>query len=162
MPYIGGQATSAEMIRAVRNEFVTLGFMSIKFAPEIGTILICDFKGYAEPEITKRRPVVVVSPRMKDRWGLSTVVPLSTTSPRPIKGYHYKLVTAPPLPYPYDSDFHWVKADLIATVGWDRLSLPFDGTKDAQGKRVYDQREISAEELAEIQACVKRALGLDA
>ena len=134
--------------------------MPIKFAPEIGTILICDFRGYEQPEITKRRPVVVVSPRLKDRWGVCTVVPLSTTPPRPVKGYHYRLRTAPPLPYPYDSDEHWVKGDLISTVGYDRLSLPFTGEKDAQGKRIYDQRVVSAEDLGAIQACIRRALAL--
>lgn len=134
--------------------------MSIKFAPETGTILICDFHGYETPEITKRRPVVVVSPRLKDRWGLCTVVPLSTTPPRKVMGYHYRLRTAPPLPYPYDSDEHWVKGDLISTVGYARLSLPFGGEKDAQGKRIYDQRVVSAHDLEEIQACIRRALNM--
>jgi uncharacterized protein YifN (PemK superfamily) len=134
--------------------------MAIKFAPEQGTILICDFKGLNAPEITKKRPVVVVSPRMKDRWGLCTVVPFSTTPPRPIKGYHFRITTNPPLPHPYDSEHHWIKGDMIYTVGYDRLSLPFDGTKDAQGKRVYDQRVVCAEDFAQIQICLLTSLGM--
>lgn len=58
---------------------------------------------------------------------------MSTTPPRPIKGYHMKLQTKPTLPHPYDSEFHWVKADMIYTVGFDRLFVPCDG-KDAAGK----------------------------
>lgn len=133
--------------------------MAIKFHPDQGTILICDFQGMRTPEMTKRRPVVVVSPKMKDRYGLCSVVPLSTTDPRPVKGYHMKLQTKPALPYPYDSDFHWVKADMLYTVAFDRLSVPCDG-KDENGKRTYDQRIVSPDDLAAIQRCILLGLGL--
>ena len=59
--------------------------MALKFHPKPGTILVCDFRqGFRAPEMIKRRPVVVVSPRLRNRTDLCTVVPLSTIEPRPI------------------------------------------------------------------------------
>lgn len=133
--------------------------MAIKFHPAQGTILICDFRGFLEPEIVKRRPVIAVSPKFKDRWGLCTIVPLSTTPPRPIKDYHYKLRTDPPLPEPYSSEWQWVKADMLYTVAFDRLYLPADG-KENDGKRIYDIRSISMDDLHQIQQCIRHGLGL--
>jgi mRNA interferase MazF len=133
--------------------------MAINYAPAQGSILICDFKGFQEPEMTKRRPVIVISPRMKDRWGLCSVVPLSTTAPRPVKGYHLKLQTTPLLPAPFLNEWHWVKADLIYAVSFNRLSLMFDD-KGGDGKRIYDKRVVSPDNLKAIQQCVLCGLGL--
>jgi uncharacterized protein YifN (PemK superfamily) len=133
--------------------------MSIKFHPDQGSILICDFGGLIEPEMTKKRPVIVVSPKFKDRTGLCTIVPLSTTPPRPVKPFHYKLQTNPPLPSPYDKEFHWVKGDMLYTVSFGRLSLLFDGKND-EGKRVYDTRCITNQELLSVQNCIRNSLGL--
>ena len=115
--------------------------MSIPFHPEQGTIVICDFKGFVPPEMVKRRPAVIVSPRLRNRGRLCSIVPLSTTPPKPIAPYHYKLHVDPVLPAPYDAKFHWVKADMVYTVSFDRLFMPFNG-KDDSGKRIYDVRII--------------------
>lgn len=133
--------------------------MAIQFHPEPGTLLACDFAGFREPEMVKRRPVIVLSPRFKNRTGLCTVAPLSTTPPRPVAAYHYRLHTSPRLPAPYDSDHHWVKADMLYTVSFDRLFLLLIG-KDAQGVRQYDTRVIEKAELRSIQACALHGLGL--
>lgn len=133
--------------------------MALQHHPEPGTILICDFHGFRSPEMLKRRPVVVISPRLRQRYKLCTVVPLSTTPPIPPAAYHYRLHTSPPLPEPYSEAHHWVKADMVYTVSFDRLSLPFAG-KDAQGKRQYDERVIDRADLRAIQACVLHGLGL--
>lgn len=133
--------------------------MAIQFHPEQGTIVICDFAGFVSPEMIKRRPAVVVSPRLRRRNGLCTVVPLSTTPPDPICPYHFKLHVTPVLPAPYNADFHWVKADMLYTVAFSRLHIPFDG-KDALGKRNYDLRVIDAADLLKIQECILHGLGL--
>ncbi|WP_432431527.1 type II toxin-antitoxin system PemK/MazF family toxin [Chelatococcus daeguensis] len=87
-------------------------------------MLICDFdSGFREPEMVKRRPVVVISPRLKRRTGLVSVVPLSTTPPDPIEDYHCEVRMEPPLPTPFDSPTAWVKADMPYTVGFQRLEL---------------------------------------
>jgi uncharacterized protein YifN (PemK superfamily) len=133
--------------------------MSIQFHPEPGTILICDFKGLNAPEMTKRRPVIVISPRFKHRTKLCTVVPLSTTAPSKIEPYHHKLNITPPLPEPYDANHAWVKADMLYTVAFDRLFLPF-AKKDTSGKREYDFRVIEKLDLIKVQECVLYGLGL--
>lgn len=133
--------------------------MAIKFHPELGTILICDFKGYVKPEMVKRRPVIVVSPRIRARADLCTVIPLSTTEPRPKCGYHLKITLDQPLPDPYSETVMWAKADMICAVSHSRLSLPCIG-KDASGNRVYDQRKLPAEVMKELTGCILTGIGL--
>ena len=133
--------------------------MAIQIHPESGTIVICDFKGFVPPEMVKRRPAIVISPRLRNRSSLCTIVPLSTTPPTHIMPYHHKLVVDPVLPEPYNEKFHWVKADMLYTVSFDRLFLPFKG-KDDQGKRIYDVRVIDKADLIKIQQCVLHGIGL--
>ena len=133
--------------------------MAISFHPEPGTILVCDFTGFRAPEMVKRRPVVVVSPRLRRRKGLCTVVPLSTSPPDPVEPYHYRLHTIPPLPDPYNSPSHWVKADMVYTVSFDRLFL-MHSSKGADGKRIYDQRVIDKADLIKIKAALLHGIGL--
>lgn len=63
------------------------------------------------------------------------------------------------MPKPYDSEWQWVKADMLYTVSFDRLHLPFDG-KESDGKRIYDMRTIAPDDLEKIQQCIKCGLGL--
>jgi uncharacterized protein YifN (PemK superfamily) len=133
--------------------------MAIKYHPEPGAILVCDFAGFKEPEMVKRRPVIVVSPRFRRRDNLCTIVPLSTTRPRTICDFHYQLTFDEPLPPPYSESKVWVKADMVCAVSFDRLSLPFSG-KDASGKRIYDERFIDEADLKQIRTCILHSLGL--
>jgi mRNA interferase MazF len=133
--------------------------MGLQYQPEIGTIVICDFQGFIEPEMVKRRPVVIVSPRFKHRDRLCTVVPLSTTEPDIIMPYHYKLKLDKPLPPPYNSPFHWVKGDMFATVSFDRLNLP-RSHKRVEGKRQYIIRVIDDIDLRCIRECMLHAIDL--
>ena len=133
--------------------------MALKFHPEQGLILICDFKGFIAPEMVKRRPVVVVSPRIRDRDRLCTVVPLSTTEPRPHRGYHLEINLDQPLPEPYTETKMWAKADMLCSVSFDRLSLPFIG-KDDTGHRIYDQRKLPDAVVRELLGCTLTGLGL--
>lgn len=133
--------------------------MAIRFHPEQGTIVICDFEGFVAPEMVKRRPAVVVSPRLRKRDGLCTIVPLSTTPPREVAPYHFKLHVEPVLPKPYDANFHWVKADMLYTVSFSRLYLPWEN-KDVDGNRNYDVRVIDMADLLKIQQCMLHGLGL--
>ena len=133
--------------------------MAIHFHPQPGAILICDFDGMRDPEMIKRRPVVVIAPRLRNRGNLATVVPLSTTRPRDNYPYHHRLLLDPPLPHPYGETEAWAKADMVYTVGFYRLSVPSLG-RDASGTRVYDQRFVSDKDLRSIRACVLHGLGL--
>ncbi len=93
--------------------------MALKFNPKAGAILICNYStGFVAPEMVKRRPVVVVSPRLRRRDGLCAVVPLSRTPPPAPQNYHYELQLGRPLPKPWGSDRFWVKTDMLATVSF--------------------------------------------
>lgn len=135
--------------------------MAIQFYPQPGTILICDFAGFVEPEMVKRRPVIVIGPRLRNRGNLVNIVPLSTARPGEMCPYHYKLHTVPPLPAPYDEAYHWVKADMVYTVGFQRLFVPQRGKDEATGKRQYEIRVLEKPELDAVLACVLHGLGLE-
>ncbi|WAW01199.1 type II toxin-antitoxin system PemK/MazF family toxin [Oxalobacter formigenes] len=128
--------------------------MAIKFSPGRGMIVICDFSHNEAPEMIKRRPVIIMS---DISMGLCTVVPLSTTAPTPKGSHHYKILDFDTLPAPYDSLTHWVKADMLYTVSYKRLSLPFNG-KDASGKRDYIIKRVSDEDMKNIEKCILSAL----
>ena len=133
--------------------------MAIRFHPTVGTVLICDFSGLKEPEMVKRRPVVVISPRLRDREGLCAVVPLSTTQPNAIKPYHHRVHFEQTMPEPYTASYMWAKCDMVYTFSWRRLTVPHSG-KDDSGKRITDLRVLDADTLKAIQQCVKVGLGL--
>lgn len=133
----------------------------LQFHPEPGTILMCDFDklGLKEPEMVKFRPVVVISPRLKRRDDLLSVVPLSTTEPTELMPYHFVLELDPPLPEPWNSPRMWVKADMIYTVRFDRLDLVRTG-RDHTRKRRYLTRAISKVQMTGLRARVLNGLGM--
>jgi uncharacterized protein YifN (PemK superfamily) len=134
--------------------------MAITFHPRPGSLLICDYDtGFKAPEMVKRRPVVVISPRLRRRDGLCSVVPLSTTEPEPMEQHQHRLELKRPLPRPWDSPVMWVKADMLATVGFARLS-PIGIGKDRTGKRRYIYPILEPDDLKAIHGCVLHALGL--
>lgn len=47
---------------------------------------------------------------------------------------------------------------MLYTLSVDRMDFPY--AKNAQGKRCYDQRKVSASELLDIRKCCIRGLGL--
>lgn len=127
--------------------------MAIGFHPKAGMILICDFRGYRVPEIVKVRPVVVISPNHLVRSGLVTVVPLSTTAPKPILAYHVSLGENA-VPGQRDIEV-WAKCDLLATVSFgrlDRIRLP--GRKYVVGR-------VSKQQVKMMRIAAARSLGLD-
>lgn len=134
--------------------------MAIERCPHLGQILLCDFRvGFKEPEMVKRRPVVVVSPQISWRPGLCTVVALSTTPPEPKRPYHCRLTLDPPPPEPWNQKEVWVKADLIMTVGFHRLDLIRCGRHHQNGKRIYYTKTLSTEQLATVRKCMLAGLG---
>ena len=129
--------------------------MAIRFQPEVGLILLCEFSGI-EPEMTKKRPVVVLA---SVATHLCIVAPLSTTDPDIQQPWHCLINTPKTLPAPYDSKVHWLKGDMVATVGFKRLSLPSKG-KDKYGARLYVKVRLSEEQMSEVRRCVAAAIGI--
>jgi uncharacterized protein YifN (PemK superfamily) len=131
---------------------ITLARMPINFYPAPGMVLICDFRGTIAPEICKIRPVVVISAPVARRYGLSTIVPLSTSRPRPVRHYHI-LLRNPPLSSAGVEV--WAKCDLVMSVSHSRLSRV----------RVREHRFeilwVTTAELKEIRLAAARSFGVD-
>ncbi len=133
--------------------------MPITFHPEQGTILICDFSsGFNPPEIVKKRPVVVVSPR-RNNFQVCTVVPLSSTAPDPIKDHHHLLDPAS-LPKSLKRKGSWAKCDMVMTVSLDRLDRVLDG-KGPGGARKYVVGKLTKSDFRAIRVGILYALGLN-
>lgn len=126
--------------------------MSLLFQPQVGAVLMCSFDGFVEPEMVKRRPVVVIA-RNRGNNKLVTIVPLSTTEPDEMADHHYKL---PINPVPASQGKTcWAKCDMMTTVSIDRM----DRLKD-KGVRVIPK--VTARDLQEIRLGVVNALDLKA
>lgn len=137
--------------------------MALKFHPSPGTILICDFDtGFQIPEMTKKRPVIVISPKRKNCSGLCTVVAISTKAPKVIENWHYHLPMAsmPDVPNFQRKD-SWVKGDMVYRVSFERLSLIRTKRDPRTGKRDYFLQSLGRDQMKSIYSCVLNALNLD-
>jgi uncharacterized protein YifN (PemK superfamily) len=135
--------------------------MGLNFHPSPGTILVCDYgTGFIKPEMVKRRPVVVISPRLRNRNNLCAVVPLSTTPPDKVMPYHCEIRLNPPLPPPWTAESVWVKADMLATVSFERLDLIKLPRIRGEGRN-YLKRKVDSADLMKIHLCIINSLGLD-
>lgn len=135
--------------------------MPIRFPVAPGTILLCDYSlgGFVKPEMVKRRPAIVVSPRLVHRDGLCTVVPLSGTQPSRDVPYVVRLELRQVPPEPFNFSVIWAKCDMLATVAFARLDL-FRTGRDFEGKRKYLSLKIPPEYLHRVMAGVLNALGM--
>lgn len=137
--------------------------VAIIFHPKVGQILMCDFsKGFEEPEMVKKRPVLVVAPSIVGRGKLVTIICLSTTEPNPKQNYHYVLPKSSlPQLGNFQSKDTWVKADMIYTVGFNRLEAIRLGKRDPNtNKRVYFTDRLGRENMKGIYNCLLCGLNL--
>ncbi len=111
--------------------------MAITFHPKSGTVLICDFStGFQPPEMVKRRPVVVMSPRRRHHSGLCLVVPFSTVKPDPVEAVHH-LIPVGSYPFFHRQTDVWAKGDMLTCVAFRRLDrVLLNGSYVAPGLRV--------------------------
>ena len=135
--------------------------MALTYHPQAGDIVLCDYStGFSAPEMVKRRPVVIVSPRLRNRHNLVTVVPLSTTPPSPVEMHHCAIALAVPLPKPFESSEMWAKCDMLATVGLARLDRFRAGRVPGSYGRRFTTGSVSAAQLDSIRKAMLHALGL--
>ncbi|WP_187273792.1 type II toxin-antitoxin system PemK/MazF family toxin [Methylobacterium sp. WL8] len=133
--------------------------MTVVAHPQPGTIVRVDLsEGFRPPEMGKRRPAVILSPPIRGRSFMCTVVPLSTSEPRKMLAHHMEITLDPPLPAPYDTPTMWLKGDIVLTVAFHRLRLLFDRWDG--GQRVYDVRVLDAVTFERVKECVRVGLGL--
>ena len=134
--------------------------MPITYHPKEGELFICDYpKDMAAPEMIKKRPVIVVSPSLKHRGSLVTVVPLSSTEPKLLMPYHVQLAFDPALPEPWNKNPCWAICDHAMTVGFHRLNLIRLG-KDQYGKRKYYQFRLDIERLSALRKAIGFSIGI--
>jgi mRNA interferase MazF len=132
--------------------------MALKFHPAQGMVLICDYStGFILPEMIKKRPAVVITPRPRRQRQLCTVIPLSTTRPNPIENYHHRL-NALSLPGKLAQVETWAKCDMLATVSLGRLDRI--KSRNESGKRFYMSHHVIGEDLEAIIKGVLTALGI--
>ena len=138
--------------------------MPITIHPKPGQILLCDFsQGFRKPEMVKaKRPVIILTPAMKNRTELVTVVPLSTVKPNQTMPYHYQIPrNSMPQTSMFQNSDSWIKGDMIYTVGFHRLNLILLGQRDpATGKRKYFKNRLSREMMKEVYSCVLHGLNM--
>ena len=135
--------------------------MALKFHPEPGTILMCDFQNFKQPEMVKIRPVVVVSPRMKRCSGLCTVVAISTQEPAIRELFHLPIdpTHMPPLPK-FQAKPSWLKGDMIYRVSFERLNLIQLDRDPVTGQRSYFKTVIDKETMKHVYGCIMSSLNL--
>lgn len=132
----------------------------LTFHPKRGMVLMCDFAGFQAPEMTKRRPVVIVGEEGDGREGTCLVVPLSTRAPDPVRGFHHQLEPSS-LPSRMRGNVTWAKCDMLTTVACHRLDRYMNG-QDALGKRLYVTHLVTDVDMRAIRRGVLVALHLAA
>lgn len=135
------------------------GPLPITFHPDHGALLMCDFSsGFNPPEIVKKRPVIVISPR-RNNSQLCTVVPLSTTVPNPVEQHHHRIDPAS-LPKTLRSKETWAKCDMLMTVSLSRLDRILDG-RGPGGARKYTAGKLTSDDFRAVRIGILYALGLN-
>lgn len=130
--------------------------MSLQYQPRAGEVVRCDFHGMIEPEMVKKRDVVVLMPHKQNRQ-LVTVVPLSTTAPHPPQAYHHAL-SRDPRPDGGTMRSVWAKCDMLYTVSLERLEMHY--TRSRRGGRQSVRISLPQDDFAAIRRCVAIALHL--
>lgn len=129
----------------------------LPYHPSTAEVLVCDYCNLVDPEMSKVRLVVVVSPKFLNRPGLCTVVPLSTDAPKNPTGYHVLLDKDP---HPKSSGKPvWAKCDMLMTVSFARLTKYYLG-RDESGKRNYVDMAVSQKEFGLIRQGILYSLGM--
>lgn len=129
--------------------------------PLVGEVFDCEFPScFQPPEMVKRRPVVVISPKSVIRQGLVTVVPISMTAPEPLEPWHCEVpLEAMPLPYQDKAGVRYAKCDMVYNLSVTRLNMV--GIR-VNGKRESYKGRVSLATLQEIRRCAAIALGIGA
>ena len=128
--------------------------MPISFFPRIGQVLVADFSDLKEPEMTKIRPVIIVSPRLPYRSDIVAVVPISLTAPKHDLPFCYRL-SKNYHPAEMDDLPCWAKADMVTNIALRRL----EGFK--VGRRQWEYPNLSHDDLLGVRRAVLCGLGLD-
>ena len=116
-------------------------------------------KGFKNPEMDKTRLAIVLSPDIKARVKLVTVVPLSLSEPENIHPFHQQIDIPFALPQRWGNQPRWIKGDMVNAVGFHRVDLLRLG-KNRQGQRIYQMEALEEELFIIVKRCVLHGMGL--
>lgn len=120
--------------------------MALPYIPKQGEVLICDFDDIAlGGEMIKRRPVVVLTKHERNKHGLCTIVPFSTTPPDPPRAWHHEMPHLRIKGWKYNGTI-WAKCDMLSTVSLLRLNKPYTMTRHGRNHVAIqlDHRDMTA------------------
>lgn len=126
-----------------------------------GEVVICNLdSGFVVPEMTKTRPVLVISKSSTHWRGLCSIVPFSTTPPAKLERWHVLVQNPLHRLLPAGQRFAqatemWAKCDMICTVSLSRVTRPYDRM---MGARRYGPVRLSDAELDAVFAGVRAYL----
>lgn len=125
----------------------------LTFQPMPGQIVICHFGlAFRQPEMTKTRPVLVVSAHQRQWTRVCTVMPISSKAPDPMEPRHLELPSGISQGQRYPRA--WIKGDLIVSVASHRLD------RMKTGFRQYVTPSVPPDVLKEARRCALHRLGL--
>lgn len=134
--------------------------MPILSHPPQGCVVTVDYgHGFKLPEMIKKRLAIVLSPNIRARVNLVTIVPLSLTAPDNVLPFHSQLDIPFEMPREWGQTSRWIKGDMINAVGFHRIDLLRLG-KNENGKRKYQMQAIPMADMKNVRRCVLHGLGL--
>lgn len=134
--------------------------MGITSHPPQGSVVTVSFdKGFKNPEMDKTRLAIVLSPNIRARVKLVTVVPLSLTAPENVLPFHKQIDVPFRIPPEWGRANRWIKGDMVNAVGFHRVNLLRLG-KDRRGIRIYQFETLPEEMFRDVRRCVLHGLGL--
>jgi len=111
--------------------------------------------------MVKTRPVVVVSPKIRGRHGLATIVPLSTTEPEPALPHHHEIpIRLMPKSLRAEATRVWAKCDMLYAFSLERLDRFKAGRDRSTGKRLFEVGQLDLEQILAIRRCIVLGLGI--
>lgn len=131
--------------------------MPIRFVPQPGLILICDYDAARiHPEMNKRRRVVVVSPRSYNHRhgegpGRCIVIPFSASEPKFLMP---SIVMFPAGSYRSLTRTSWAICESIMAVSHNRLDRVWAGQGQSLNERISD------EDMKRLRIAISHAIGL--
>jgi len=144
------------------NNYENVENMAIREHPPQGSVITVNYdKGFKNPEMDKLRLAVVLSPNIKARVKLVTVVPLSLTAPQKVLPFHKQIDIPFDLPREWGKANRWIKGDMVNAVGFHRVDFLRLG-KTHLGKRIYQFNVLPEEMLRDVRRCVLHGMGLSA
>ncbi|MCC8362251.1 type II toxin-antitoxin system PemK/MazF family toxin [Lysobacter sp. A6] len=139
--------------------------MGLPYQPRAGDILMCEFPAcFDAPEMTKTRPVIVVSPRLSGRmFSLATVVPISGAEPHVHCDHHGPIpVRLLPKFMQATGKGRWAKCDMVYTLSTHRLRPVERGLRDNPGQRLYEYPRLDLATLRAVPLAIAAGVGIDA